>query len=270
MSALRKPLTIQIPFHSANTRPIRRFDGDLTLEFSSGLSVRVANAQLVGPDVAIDQATGALAADAARPVVAMNALQDANAGDVITIGRNLFSAAYVMANYDAGLFTMWAASLAARDEDLVAVDAAGAEVASFCAAGSGGATVTAGGAASSPVTGGPISAADSGVASTSPRSRVGEIVGGVVGGLAGAFVLSSFAVFMLRRMTARRGRRSDDTYFRDDHSPHDPKAPNIGVSAKASKDDLIFESQQPKSLGPQELAASEHRSYSYELPIEME
>lgn len=160
-----------------------RFDGDITIELSSGLSVRVENSQFVGPDMTIDQDTGGLLLSRSEPDIAMNALQDSNASDVITIGRNFFSAAYISINYDIGTFTMWNAN-ATSNQNLVAVDTAGKEQANYCTSQDPTATATATGASSTANGGGSVKISGSGSNNAANPSAV--IAGGVVGGLAGA------------------------------------------------------------------------------------
>lgn len=241
---------------------IQRFDGNLSISFSSGLSLGVTNAQFISPDVTIDQTTGALTTDSTRPVIEMNALQDANAGDIITIGRSFFSAAYVMANYDTGLFTLWAATGQDQPQtELVAVDAAGNEIESFCVAGNGTATVTAGGAVANP-TNNPTSRP----ASNGSGNRVGRIAGGVVGSVVGIAVLSAVGLFLAKRRAASQGQRLADTELRGRNI--DCTSLHVDGCMKTHKADLLSHSQQPVS--PQELAALERRGLHHEIPAEME
>lgn len=242
---------------------LQRFDGNLSITFSSGLSLSVTNAQFISPDITIDQTTGALTTNSTRPVIAINALQDANAGDIITIGRNFFSAAYVMANYDTGLFTLWAAATG-QDQpqtNLVAVNAAGAEIESFCVVGNGTATVTAGGAIADPT--------DNPTSTPAPNgsgSRVGRIAGGVVGSVVGIVVLSAVGLVLVKRGTASQGQRLADTELRDRNI--DRTSLHMDGYLKTQKADLLSHSQQPDS--PQELAALEPRGPYQKTPAEME
>lgn len=183
------------------------FDGDITLKFASGLSVRVNNAQYIGPDVTINKTTGAFEVASTEYDVAMIALQGTNSNDILRIGRNFFSAAYIMVNYDVGEFTIWAANPTAT-QDLVAVDSTGAEYDNFCSSSNATTTVAAGGASPSNTDGfGNLAN------STSPtaQSNVPAIAGGVVGGAAGFAALSLIAWLLLRRTSkARKGPRINE------------------------------------------------------------
>lgn len=126
----------------------------------------------------------------------MIALQGSNSNDILRIGRNFFSAACIMVNYDVGEFTIWAAN-PTESQDLVAVDSTGAELDNFCSSNNDTATVTAGGASpsntdgTSKVTTTPSTAAKS-------NSSVPAIAGGVVGGAAGIACFSFIAWLLLR------------------------------------------------------------------------
>lgn len=163
----------------------------------AGLSIRIDNSQYINPDVTIDKTTGAFEVASSQPDVDMISLQGTNANDLITIGRNFFSAAYIMVNYDAGEFTIWPANPTAT-QDLVAVDSTGAEITSICSASNKTSTVTAGGASSSQ-TDGTTSDTSSGSSAASPKVSVPAIVGGVVGGVAGLAALSLVAWYLLRK-----------------------------------------------------------------------
>lgn len=178
------------------------FDGEITLSFSSGLTVTVPNAQYIGADVTIDQDTGTLEANSSAPSIAIDALQSTNSGDMLHIGRHFFSAAYVSASYDTGIFTMWPAKVTTTT-NLVALDSDGNEVDTFCLTSEHGtSTVTAAAGTDAPTatadsktTGSPVRA------STTPRNPVGAIAGGVVGGVA-ALALLGLAVCLRRRRKA--------------------------------------------------------------------
>lgn len=183
---------------------LSRFTGDISLEFASGLTVRVPNSEYVRPDVTIDKNTGALQVNDTEPDVAMISLQGSNSNDVIKIGRNFFSAAYIMVNYDAGEFTIWPANQTAS-QDLVAVDGKGTELDGSCSSNEN-ATVTAGGATPSDTdtisTG--TSTAESSDSSYNQSTPVGAIAGGVVGGAVGIAALVLVACLTLRRRKAKR------------------------------------------------------------------
>ncbi|KAJ0122696.1 hypothetical protein J7T55_003212 [Diaporthe amygdali] len=176
------------------------FTGDISMEFASGLIVRVPNSEYVRPDVTINKNTGVLEVNSTEPdVVAMISLQGSNSNDVIKIGRNFFSAAYLMVNYDSSEFTIWPANRTAS-QDLVAVDSRGAELDSLCSSNKN-ATVTAGGAKPSDRGTDTAKSFDSSGNSSTP---VGPIVGGVVGGVVGIATISLAACLLMRRLKAKK------------------------------------------------------------------
>jgi len=184
-----------------------RFTGDITLQFASGLSVRIDNTQYIGPDVNIDKTTGALTTNNSAPdVIAFIALTSDNANDVIRIGRNFFSAAYLMVNYDAGEFTVWpTAKDMTPSQNLVAVDTSGAELDGLCSSDNT-PTVTAGVSNS---TGGSSTESSASVDATSsggtPSPNVPVIAGSVVGGVVGIASISALIIcFTLRRRKVKK------------------------------------------------------------------
>lgn len=173
------------------TNSLDRFDGDITLKFATGLSLRIDNSQFIGPDITINKESGSLEANSIEPDVAMIALQGTNVDDVIHTGRNFFSAAYISVNYDVGEFTIWTAN-ATEEQDLVAVASTGAEIRSSYVTNNSTATVTAGGATHSD-TEGSNAAQDSESLSAKSRPPVLSIVGGVVGSVVGITTLAFLA-----------------------------------------------------------------------------
>lgn len=180
------------------------FEGDITLKFASGLSIRVDNAQFISPDVTINKTTGDFVVASTEYDVAMIALQDTNSNDILRIGRNFFSAAYIMVNYDVGEFTIWSANPTAS-QNLVAVDPTGAEYASFCSSNNDTATVTAGGASPSSTD---IFSNVTTSGSATSKSDVPAIAGGAVGGAAAIAVLFLIAWLLLggRRKADKKSR----------------------------------------------------------------
>lgn len=200
-----------------------RFTGDISLSFGSGLSVRVPNSEYIRPDVTINKDTGALQVNDTQPDVAIISLQGGNADDVIKIGRNFFSAAYIMVNYDAGEFTIWPANQTARQE-IVAVDAKGNELDadSLCSS-SENATVTAAGTTPSGTSTSRTGTSTAGSASSESSSTpVGAIAGGVVGGVAGIAALALVAFLALRR---RRAKSQSPAELDDDRAAGSSPAP---------------------------------------------
>ncbi|POS73717.1 hypothetical protein DHEL01_v207886 [Diaporthe helianthi] len=175
------------------------FTGDITIEFATGLAVRVPNSEYIRPDVTIDKTTGALQLNDTQPDVTIISLLGGNSDDVIKIGRHFFSGAYIMVNYDAGQFTIWPAKQNAT-QDLVAVDTKGVELDILCSS-TENATVTAGDAgpgATDTSTAGENNAKNSNSSGSSP-TPVGAIVGGVVGGVAAIAGLALVVFLALRR-----------------------------------------------------------------------
>ncbi|KEZ39510.1 putative Aspartic-type endopeptidase [Scedosporium apiospermum] len=109
------------------------YRGDLTFTLQSGLSIRIPNDQLVVPELTIDCDTGALHRNSSAQNLVILPPQDDNENDISQLGRQFLSSAYVMANLDAGEFTIWESN-PTSNEDLVAIDTNGTEVSDFCAA----------------------------------------------------------------------------------------------------------------------------------------
>ncbi|KAK3898020.1 aspartic peptidase domain-containing protein [Staphylotrichum tortipilum] len=186
------------------------YDGDVTLKFPSGLSIRLPNELLVVPEVDIDPKTGALMSNATDPNFLINSGQDVNARDMAALGATFFSAAYLMVNQDADEFSLWAANPSTQS-NLVAVDSTGAEVAKACATTSGTAKPTSMGGASG---GGDGKGSDSGVGasgageSTVPEAGgsglgTGAIAGIAVGGAAVVLLLGALAFWLIMRRKAK-------------------------------------------------------------------
>ncbi|RAO64782.1 uncharacterized protein BHQ10_000794 [Talaromyces amestolkiae] len=109
------------------------YTGDLTIKFSSGLSVRIPNDQLVVPNLTIDKSTGSILANDSAPELVLNSIQSINADDLPQLGRQFLTSAYLMLNQDANTYTLWEAN-PVTNEDLVAVDQGGTPVSIFCTA----------------------------------------------------------------------------------------------------------------------------------------
>ncbi|KAK3291752.1 aspartic peptidase domain-containing protein [Chaetomium fimeti] len=103
------------------------YNGDMTIKFVSGLSVRVPNDLLVVPETDIDRSTGVIKTDPSGPNLLINSMQDINSNDMAALGTTFLSAAYLMVNQDTDRFTLWAAN-PTTESDLVAVDETGADV----------------------------------------------------------------------------------------------------------------------------------------------
>ncbi|KAL1862646.1 hypothetical protein Daus18300_008444 [Diaporthe australafricana] len=184
------------------------FTGDISVEFASGLSIRVPNSECIRPDVTINKNTGALEVNSTEPDVTIISLQGSNSDDVIRIGRNFFSAAYIMVNYDAGEFTIWPVNQTAS-QNLVAVDSKGEELDSPCSS-TKNATVTAGGATPSETGTSTAGSPDTSGDSSTP---VGTIAGGVVGGAVGVAILFLVACILMRRQKAKKNEQLERSEF---------------------------------------------------------
>jgi hypothetical protein len=176
----------------------------LSITLSSGLKVRIANDQLVIPDLTIDKTSGSILANASAPELVLNSMQQVNADDLPQLGRQFLSSAYVMVNQDAGQFTLWAAK-PTTEEDLVAVNPENRVYSSFCAPGVSnlvGATQSAG--TSNPTQ----SAASTGQSQRTEGAGTGlssgTIAGIVVGGVAGAALVAAGIFFAIIRRRRRR------------------------------------------------------------------
>ncbi|KAL1621771.1 hypothetical protein SLS54_005294 [Diplodia seriata] len=108
----------------------RLYAGDLTIKLQSGLEVKITNDQLLAPNVAIAD-DGSLVEDNSVKELIINSIQDVNAKDLPYIGRQFFSAAYMMTNLESNTFTLWAAN-PTTDEEITALDENGEPGTSVC------------------------------------------------------------------------------------------------------------------------------------------
>lgn len=164
---------------------------------------------LIVPEVDIDQTSGALYVNSSGPNFLINSGQDVNANDMAALGSTFLSVAYLMVNQDAGKFSLWAANPTTKS-DLVAVDATGAEVTTFCTASTESTTATStststAGAGAGPNAGGSdpgqstaLDPDSAGSSSTSRLSTAG-IAGVAVGGVAAAVLIGAAAFWWLKR-----------------------------------------------------------------------
>lgn len=95
------------------------FSGDLTFKLEGNLDITIPNRQLIVPDRTIKD-NGAMVANASRPVIRINSLQDTTQTAFPYLGRYFLTAAYVVANSDANEFTIYQAN-PTSEEDLVAL-----------------------------------------------------------------------------------------------------------------------------------------------------
>ncbi|KAI1446307.1 acid protease [Annulohypoxylon stygium] len=168
--------------YSANEK---RYDGDLTIKFQSGLSVRVANDQLVVPDININPMTGELLANYTNPDLVINGLQNISSNDMPQIGRQFLSAAYLMVNQDSKQFSLWAAN-PTPGQELVAVDTDGNDMTTICESG-----VSTIGESSSPT---PVPSPES-----TSHTSAGKIAGAVIGSVSGLAILGALILWWIKK-----------------------------------------------------------------------
>jgi hypothetical protein len=214
-----------------------RYQGDLTVTFDSGLSIRIPNSVLVNPDLYIDKTSGALATNNSALELLINSAQNINANDLPIIGRQFFSAAYVMLNQDSNSFTLWEAN-PTTNTDLVAVDENNAPVAQWC---SDNTTQTPTNMTTSP----PPPPRQSG-----RRLSGGAIAGIVVGTAVGVGILIGAALYFL--LCGRRSKRS--TTMAAVRRSYEVPPPYNSAMEITNKYD-----QQP-SFQPQEMEVGQERS----------
>jgi hypothetical protein len=168
----------------------------MTIQFDSGLSVRIPNDQLVVPNLTINPQTGQLVANASEPELVINSIQQVNEGDLPQLGRQFLSSAYLMVNQDADEFTLWSANPTAN-EDLVAVDTQNQVIEEFC---------------SSTTNTSKTVPHNTTQAQSSDKLSAGGILGTTVGSVAVvAVVLGAIFWFITRRRKAARETRTGFT-----------------------------------------------------------
>ncbi|KAF4628276.1 hypothetical protein G7Y89_g9875 [Cudoniella acicularis] len=182
------------------------FQGDLTFELDSGLTIRIPNDQLVVPNLSIDQQSGALIANSSTPELVINGIQQVNADDLPQLGRQFLSSAYVMVNQDSNQFTLWAANPTSK-QDIVAVDTANSVVDEFCTADSvsGPSPVSGNSTASSA----PQSTSTTDVASTSSKPSSAAIGGIAVGVIAVVAAIAGVIIWFMIRKKRSKGSPSE-------------------------------------------------------------
>jgi len=175
------------------------YQGDMTIRFQTGLSIRIPNNQIVAPHTGVNMTTGFIDVNPASPDLTIDSLQDVEATKMAHLGWGFLSSAYVHVNQDAGQFYLWAANPTA-DQDLVAVDATGNDVTSFCAANSPATT-------SAPPT------------SASPTSTA-TIAGAVAGSVVGVAAVGGLACWLFkRRRSAAAAKNGGPPLVQHDNTP---------------------------------------------------
>ncbi|EEY20148.1 conserved hypothetical protein [Verticillium alfalfae VaMs.102] len=107
------------------------YDGDMTIVIQAGPSIRIPNHQLIVPNRVMPSDSPGWVANYSSHNLVINGIQGGNSDDVIKLGRQFLSSAYVMLNQDTSEFTLWESNPTA-DVDLVAVDSSGNESTEWC------------------------------------------------------------------------------------------------------------------------------------------
>ncbi|KAF6815643.1 hypothetical protein CPLU01_14071 [Colletotrichum plurivorum] len=160
------------------------YTGGLTISLSSGLNISISNEKLVVPNVYIDRETGDTVSNGTESVMLLTSLQSNTANHMPNLGSQFLAAAYLQVNQDAGQFSLWKANPTPK-EDLVAVDAADAEVSEFC------------------------TAAPNATTSTNSLDK-GTIAGIAVGAVAGVAIVVGLTVWLLKRKRSAVASKAPD------------------------------------------------------------
>ncbi|KAG9757380.1 hypothetical protein KCU73_g4439, partial [Aureobasidium melanogenum] len=165
-------------------------DFGMSISLQSGPSISITNSQVVQPDATI-LSNGMINYNSTLNEVNIIPLQQMNENDIVKLGRQFLSGAYLMVNEDAGTFTLWETpAIDTSDGNLVAVDAQGQVFSPTCAS-----------ATSNNTTPGSTESASVSASASASASKtsIGTIVGPVVGGIAGLGLLVGLGVFLWKR-----------------------------------------------------------------------
>ena len=164
----------------------------------SGPLISIANSQVVQPDATI-LSNGSINYNSTLNEVNIIPLQSLNANDMVQLGRQFLSGAYLMVNEDAGTFTLWQAT-DSSDEELVAVDENGKVFSLTCASTESNDTTVTSTGSTEPASSSPSTSLTSSSSSlSSSKTPTSSIVGPVVGGVAGVVLLMGLGVFLWMR-----------------------------------------------------------------------
>lgn len=168
-------------------------DFGMSIALDSGPSISIANSQIVQPDATI-LSNGSINYNSTVNEVNIISLQSVNANDMVQLGRQFLSGAYLLVNEDAGTFTLWQA-VESSDENLVPVNEKGEISSSTCA------STTSNDTAVNPPGATESASSTSSSSPSSPASKpsMSTIVGPVVGGIAGVALLVGLGVFFWMR-----------------------------------------------------------------------
>ncbi|KAI3400508.1 hypothetical protein diail_2707 [Diaporthe ilicicola] len=244
------------------------YDGDFIFTLDTGLSITVPNDLLVVPHSYIDQDTGdIIAEDTTEPDLLFDSLQNINENDMAVFGNIFFSAAYLMANYDAEKFTLWAASTTGNSSDEIrAVDTDNAEITSFCEDGDTG--VESNSTASTPTT----SSGSSATAAAGDKED--GLATGAVAGISVGVVVAAVGLIVGLGLCWVRKRNRTAAYkaaeLEDSSSPYSNKSSPSGHHQSqlsgSHAQEVTFELQDARSEGIYRPELHEDSVHKYEMP----
>ncbi|KAH0365833.1 hypothetical protein KCU65_g5806, partial [Aureobasidium melanogenum] len=177
-------------------------DFSMSISLQSGPSIFIANSQIVQPDTNVLE-DGTINYNSTLNEVNIISLEGLSGNDMVQLGRQFLSGAYLMVNQDTDRFTLWEANYSA-DEDLVAIDAQGQMFSPTCASTTSNNTT-------------PASTGSASASASTSKTSTGTIVGAVVGGIAGVGLLVGLGVFLWKRSRKNKviGTTDSGAYFHD-------------------------------------------------------
>ncbi|KAK3945652.1 aspartic peptidase domain-containing protein [Diplogelasinospora grovesii] len=181
-----------------------RYDGDMTLKFSTGLEIRIPNNQMLVPFVTFDRNGSRIFNESQRELT-----WKAGGTDPPTLGRYFLTAAYLMVDHDAGSFTLWQANPTNSTNPVSVVSA---DVAKQCGGNATGAVVQ-------------PSASASASASAIPGGSSGTPSTGLIAGIVVASVLGTAAIGAAIYMYFRFRRRTGSA--EQQQAPEENKGPEM-------------------------------------------
>jgi hypothetical protein len=173
----------------------------MNITIQSDLQIPIANTQVVQPDATI-LSDGSISYNDTLNELNVIALLPPNNGDIVQLGRQFLSGAYLMVNEDNGTFTLWQAT-GGSDESLVAVDENNVVFTPTCSST----------AVPSPVPTGSLSSSPSAHPSP-PKPTTSSVVGPVVGAIAGVVLLVALGVlFWMSKRKNKAVRAADNSSY---------------------------------------------------------
>ncbi|KAG9513304.1 hypothetical protein KCV07_g8883, partial [Aureobasidium melanogenum] len=198
-------------------------DFGMSISLQSGPSISIANSQVAQPDATI-LSDGLINYTSTLNEVNIIPLYNQTENDMVQLGRQFLSGAYLMVNQDTGIFTLWEA-IYSPDEDLVAIDAQGQVFSPTCASTTSNNTTSGSTGSASPT--------------PTPKTSTGTIVGAVVGGIAGVGLLVGLGIFLWKRSRKNKAisAAGSGAYFHD----KDEKAIPLYDYSAAKMNDPAYE-----------------------------